>query len=552
MSAVNKKGNTFVQVAIPTLPTENVGLNSTVSIAGSIAGAIYAKDINNPSNANLSTIVNAQVKKIKASGKFTISAKIAGGLVGYVGKTTYIHDAWLSIADGQTINAHDYGVAGGAVGLSYGKLSHIRIEHNDVQNYTSSADNLQREIEENVNNYYENKSNERKTYENMFNSSNLGQTLGGIVGVMNGGYLEDSYTKLDVISDSAYNLGGIVGIVKNQKYEISRVYTFSNVASKSKQTNILVGGIFGAVLSSGELDTVVGANYLDKNYNAAESAKNKFVTFEPFAGACTYVPVMNNVYTLDSVYEIMGLEIKGADISSSKSVVTLKTNLKGLFPASANARHVNEVFEIEDSHFKNAFWSRNVDEVFPHLTFGLEEQYYIIDDIETANDIRKMLKNSNKTFYIDGRVSMNSPEVVRAVKEVRETIIFTGKLLGIPETMNPTHKDQTPTLVGMQELFNQAVGATFADFVIENPQSSTSTLPSENYGSLLGNAKDCVFSNVKVVGDELRTSISANFDINAKTQMLVDLLDWLKESHLLKIFLWKTLLFKQEKNKILA
>lgn len=516
VSAVNKKGNTFVQVAIPTLPTENVGLNSTVSIAGSIAGAIYAKDINNPSNANLSTIVNAQVKKIKASGKFTISAKIAGGLVGYVGKTTYIHDAWLSIADGQNINAHDYGVAGGAVGLSYGKLSHIRIEHNDVQNYTSSADNLQREIEENVNNYYENKSNERKTYENMFNSSNLGQTLGGIVGVMNGGYLEDSYTKLDVISDSAYNLGGIVGIVKNQKYEISRVYTFSNVASKSKQTNILVGGIFGAVLSSGELDTVVGANYLDKNYSAAESAKNKFVTFEPFAGACTYVPVMNNVYTLDSVYDIVGLEIKGADISSSKSVVTLKTNLKGLFPASANARHVNEVFEIEDSHFKNAFWSRNVDEVFPHLTFGLEEQYYIIDDIETANDIRKMLKNSNKTFYIDGRVSMNSPEVVRAVKEVRETIIFTGKLLGIPETMNPTHKDQTPTLVGMQELFNQAVGATFADFVIENPQSSTSTLPSENYGSLLANAKDCVFSNVKVVGDELRTSISANFDINAK------------------------------------
>ena len=70
----------------------------------------------------------------------------------YVGKTTYIHDAWLSIADGQNINAHNFGVAGGAIGFSYGKLSHIRIEHNDVQNYTSSANNLQREIEENVNN----------------------------------------------------------------------------------------------------------------------------------------------------------------------------------------------------------------------------------------------------------------------------------------------------------------------------------------------------------------------------------------------------------------
>lgn len=504
----------FVQSPIPTLPTEGVGLNSTVSIAGSVAGAIYAKDINNASNVNLSTIINAQVQKIKASGKFTVSAKIAGGLVGYVGKTTYIHDAWLSIADGQNINAHNFGVAGGVIGLSYGKLSHIRIEHNDVQNYTSSANNLQREIEENVNNYYENKSNERKTYENMFVSTNVGQTIGGIVGVMNGGYLEDSYTKLDVISDAAYNLGGIVGIVKNQKYEISRVYTFSNVQSKSNENNILVGGLFGAVLSSGELDTVVGVNYLNKNYTTAENAKEKFVTFEPFAGACTYVPAMSNVYTLNAVYgDDKPLEMKGANISSSKTITTLRTNLKGLFPARTNARHVNEVFEIEDSHFKNAFWARNVDEVLPHLTFGLEEQYYIIDKIETANDIRKILKNSNKTFYIDGRVDMSDDAVVRAVKQIREGgIVFTGKLLGIPASMNPTFADETPTLVGMQELFYQAVGATFSGFNIEDPRTATSTLPTGNYGSLVGAARDCTFSNIKVSGaGNGTTAISASF-----------------------------------------
>lgn len=504
----------FVQSPIPTLPTEGVGLNSTVSIAGSVAGAIYAKDINNASNVNLSTIINAQVQKIKASGKFTVSAKIAGGLVGYVGKTTYIHDAWLSIADGQNINAHNFGVAGGAIGFSYGKLSHIRIEHNDVQNYTSSANNLQREIEENVNNYYGNKSNERKTYENMFVSTNVGQTIGGIVGVMNGGYLEDSYTKLDVISDAAYNLGGIVGIVKNQKYEISRVYTFSNVQSKSNENNILVGGLFGAVLSSGELDTVVGVNYLNKNYTTAENAKEKFVTFEPFAGACTYVPAMSNVYTLNAVYgDDKPLEMKGANISSSKTITTLRTNLKGLFPARTNARHVNEVFEIEDSHFKNAFWARNVDEVLPHLTFGLEEQYYIIDKIETANDIRKILKNSNKTFYIDGRVDMSDDAVVRAVKQIREGgIVFTGKLLGIPASMNPTFADETPTLVGMQELFYQAVGATFSGFNIEDPRTATSTLPTGNYGSLVGAARDCTFSNIKVSGaGNGTTAISANF-----------------------------------------
>lgn len=506
----------FVQSPIPTLPTEGVGLNSTVSIAGSVAGAIYAKDINNASNVNLSTIINAQVKKIKASGKFTVSAKIAGGLVGYVGKTTYIHDAWLSIADGQNINAHNYGVAGGAIGFSYGKLSHIRIEHNDVQNYTSSANNLQREIEENVNNYYENKSNERKTYENMFISTNIGQTIGGIVGVMNGGYLEDSYTKLDVISDAAYNLGGIVGIVKNQKYEISRVYTFSNVQSKSNENNILVGGLFGAVLSSGELDTVVGVNYLNKNYTTAENAKEKFVTF---AGACTYVPAMSNVYTLNAVYgDDKPLEMKGANISSSKTITTLRTNLKGLFPARTNARHVNEVFEIEDSHFKNAFWARNVDEVLPHLTFGLEEQYYIIDKIETANDIRKILKNSNKTFYIDGRVDMSDDAVVRAVKQIREGgIVFTGKLLGIPASMNPTFADETPTLVGMQELFYQAVGATFSGFNIEDPRTATSTLPTGNYGSLVGAARDCTFSNIKVSGaGNGTTAISANFSDSTK------------------------------------
>lgn len=506
----------YVQSPIPTLPTESVGLNSTVSIAGSIAGAIYAKDINNASNVNLSTIVNAQVKKIKASGKFTVSAKIAGGLVGYVGKTTYIHDAWLSITDGQNINAHNFGVAGGAVGFSYGKLSHVRIEHNDIQDYTSSANNLQREIEENVNNYYENKSNERKTYENMFVSTNVGQTIGGIVGVMNGGYLEDSYTKLDVISNSAYNLGGIVGVVKNQKYEISRVYTFSNVQSKSNENNILVGGLFGAVLSSGELDTVVGVNYLNKNYTTADDAKEKFVTFEPFAGACTYVPAMNNVYTLNSVYsDNKPLEMKGANISSSKTITTLRTNLKELFPARTNARHVNEVFEIEDSHFKSDFWARNVDDVLPHLTFGLEEQYFIIDKIETANDIRKILKNSNKAFYIDGKVDMSDDAVVRAVKEIREGgIIFTGKLLGIPDSMNPTFADERPTLVGMQELFYQAVGATFADFDIEDPRTVTSTLPTENYGSLVGAARDCTFSNIYVSGlGNGTTAISANFGL---------------------------------------
>lgn len=520
ISKVNKKDEVFVQAAIPTLPTEGTGLNSIVSIAGSVAGAIYAKDINNATNSNLSTIDYAQVQKIKSSGKFTVSAKIAGGLVGYVGKTTYLHDAWLAISDGQNINAHNFGVAGGAVGLSYGKLSHIRIEHNDVQDYTSSAENLQREIEENVKNYYTNGSNDRKTYENMFNPTNIGQTIGGIVGVMNGGYLEDSYTKLDVVSDVAYNLGGIVGVIKNQKYEINRVYTFSNVQSKSKDKNIMVGGLFGAVLSTGELDTVVGVNYLDKNYSTEENAKDRFVSFVPFAGACSYQPsVLRNVYTLDSLWnnDAKLLPDTSAQINGAKTVVTLKTRLGDLFPASEHSLEVNDVFEIEDSHFKNAFWARNVDEVLPHLTFGLEEQYFIIDSIDTANDIRKMLKNSNKTFYILGTVNMNSSEVVRAVQEVRESIIFTGKLLGATNEVVPGYEpaNDPPTLVGMQELFNHAIGATFADFTIKDPRTSTIVLPTTNYGSLVGRAKDCSFSNISLKSPEnSRSEIEGNFGTN--------------------------------------
>lgn len=520
ISKVNKKDEVFVHAAIPTLPTEGTGLNSIVSIAGSVAGAIYAKDINNATNSNLSTIDYAQVQKIKSSGKFTVSAKIAGGLVGYVGKTTYLHDAWLAISDGQNINAHNFGVAGGAIGFSYGKLSHIRIEHNDVQDYTSSAENLQREIEENVKNYYTNGSNDRKTYENMFNPTNIGQTIGGIVGVMNGGYLEDSYTKLDVVSDVAYNLGGIVGVIKNQKYEINRVYTFSNVQSKSKDKNIMVGGLFGAVLSTGELDTVVGVNYLDKNYSTEENAKDRFVSFVPFAGACSYQPsVLRNVYTLDSLWnnDAKLLPDTSAQINGAKTVVTLKTRLGDLFPASEHSLEVNDVFEIEDSHFKNAFWARNVDEVLPHLTFGLEEQYFIIDSIDTANDIRKMLKNSNKTFYILGTVNMNSSEVVRAVQEVRESIIFTGKLLGATNEVVPGYEpaNDPPTLVGMQELFNHAIGATFADFTIKDPRTSTIVLPTTNYGSLVGRAKDCSFSNISLKSPEnSRSEIEGNFGTN--------------------------------------
>lgn len=514
-----------VQAAVPKLPSEGASLNPIVSIAGSVAGAVYTKDIYDSTNNNLSTITHAQVQKIKASGKISVSAKIVGGLVGYVGKTTYIHDAWFSIEEGQSLIAHDHGVAGGAVGVGYGKISHVRIEHNDVQDYSDSAESIQTEIESNVEAYYTGKSNERKTYENMFASTFKGQTLGGIVGVMNGGMLEDSYTKLDVISDTAYNLGGIVGIVKNQTYSISRVYTFSNVQSKSTEKNVLVGGLFGALLSFGELNTVVGANYLDKNYTTAESAKEKYVAFAPFAGAVTYSPKMTNVYVLSGIWTsgTGGIDNnKGANVTSAKIVSTLTTTLGSLFPASKHAIDVNEVFEIEDSHFKNTFWARNVDDVLPHLTFGLEEQYYIIDSFETANDIRKMLKNSNKTFYIDGRVDLNNYDVRLAIKEVRESIIFTGKLLGITADIKPIADDaEDPTLVGLQELFSSAIGATFAGFNIESPNDASSTIPTNHYGIVAGQAKDCSFRDINIEGNS--ASLQSNSSSPETTGTLVGL-----------------------------
>lgn len=529
----NPDDDIFVQVAIPNLPTEGAGLNAIVSIAGSVAGAVYCEDLDNQNNKDLSVIDYAQVQKIKASGKFTVSAKIVGGLIGYVGKTTYVHDAWLSIDSEQNLVAHDYGVAGGAVGLSYGKLSHVRIEHNDVQDYSDEATSLQTEIEDNVANYYNNKSNDRMTYENMFTSTNVGQTIGGIVGVMNGGIIEDSYTKLDVISDTAYNLGGIAGIVKNQKYEISRVYTFSNVQSQSTERNILVGGLFGAVLSSGELDTVVGANYLDKNYTTLKNAKAKYVAFAPFAGASTYIPSMANVYTLSKIWNNDDDKAKdkaisdnhGAAITSAKTVITLDTSLYELFPAQNNPKEVNDVFEIEDSHFKNAFWARNVDDVLPHLTFGLEEQYFVIDKVDTAGDIRKMIKNSNKLFYIDGEVNLNTDAIRSAIKQVRESIIFTGSLMGMPKDLDRTYPDETPTLIGLQELFDSAVGATFADFTISAPISATVELPSENFGLLTGEAKDCEFRNITVDGrkDDKMSSIQSKFRSPRNTGTLVGL-----------------------------
>ncbi len=503
-----KENNDFyIQVPTAYLPSETSGQNSNVSVAGAVVGAVFAKDLYDPTNMNINNILYAQVQKIKASSRLSVRGKIVGGLIGYVGKTTYVHDAWLAIHEEQSIDAYDNGIAGGAVGVNNGKLSHIRVEHNDVQDYTSEAESLQREIEQNVQNYYTSSS-ERLTHENMFTSTHSGQTIGGLVGVANGGIIEDSYTKLDVVSDTAQNLGGLVGIAKTQTISITRAFAFGNVQSKNTNRNVYVGGLFGALLTMSKLDVVVGVNYLDKNYyendlTADPQIISPYVPFNSFAGAVVNVPTTTHVYTLNSVWDKLILKNDKAGVSNAKAVSTSEVNLKNLFPVEKNTRVVNEIFEINETIFNNAFWARNADEVLPHLTFGLEELYFVIDNENTASDIRKILSNTNKTFYIKGEVdiagSPNRAEILKTINTVRDSVLFTGKLLGMPEDMWGTETYVAAALIGSTQLFSRAVGATFANFEIKNPVVSNKSLPAGiNFGGLVGAATDCSFTNIKL------------------------------------------------------
>ncbi len=252
----------------------------TLSYGGAIAGLVDVN--NNIQNADYAFFEASlseesyDIISVKARQSVKVKAEIAGGLFGYLGKTTYVYDASVVLNASSALDSPSYITAenlyaGGIVGESYGAL---------FATYAKYDDEIQTLIEEGEAGYYSSGNALERGQQTIFSHTSYepettqsqGNPLfvGGLVGFMGGGYIYKSYNKLNVISysDKTLAVGGIVGAMTSTgnsfvlKNVIGRpsvdayfdeVYASGDVGLWSNTSDSLVSnaGLIGAFWSAG-------------------------------------------------------------------------------------------------------------------------------------------------------------------------------------------------------------------------------------------------------------------------------------------------------------
>ncbi|MBP3619527.1 MAG: hypothetical protein J6J24_02580 [Clostridia bacterium] len=292
-----------------------------LSYAGAVVG--YA-DIYNPIDiydepiafdASLD-VVDYHLITIKVTNSVNIYGEVAGGLFGYVGDSTLVYDASITLnADGAKTTP-SYIIAknlysGGIVGENHGGLFAVS---------ASYSDEIEEQIQTSENAYYNGNSGVERGQQSIFSyeeddagfvsNKNEPMFIGGIAGYMSGGYIYIGYNKLNVISHSNKTLavGGVVGFAgyNDYLYELSRaanatmvnmyfteVYSAGDlcvdgVSEVAGQKNVS-GGIIGAVEKNIDNYAVIALqNAMSVNYYGYNSY-GLLGDVEPVVTATSYV-----------------------------------------------------------------------------------------------------------------------------------------------------------------------------------------------------------------------------------------------------------------------
>ncbi len=247
-----------------------------MSYAGGVVGYVDVYDERDSEFVKYSsgyTIVNYDIVTIRVLSSVKVYAEVAGGAFGYIGENTMIYDVGVEIGttddnDKSYITAINL-YAGGLVGESYGGI---------YASYAQYGREIQSQIEDNmisgasatggsvgqtsIFSYTQNDT----TYLGVRLNNPL--YIGGLVGYAGSGYIRDSYSKLNVVSneifpngDTYYNsrtkqIGGIVGAIDS-----SEDYSYYATYIESMPS---VSYYIGEVYYSGVL-----ASYHDKAYTSS-------------------------------------------------------------------------------------------------------------------------------------------------------------------------------------------------------------------------------------------------------------------------------------------
>ena len=368
-------------------------LNKNWSFAGGVVGVldIYQSigDSRAPSTPN--------AQKLSYTGEnVSVQGGFVGGVAGYVGKSTYVKDASFILSGTElTLNQRliTYGnTIGGIVGVSYGELFELKIEHESE---------IQIKIENNVEGYYNSSAKVFRGNENLFNTTSLEGNLyaGGLVGQMKAGDLTVSYSKIDVvlpIKDNKENpvssiVGGLIGLNQSNTH-FYELYAFGNVDAN------VAGGLIGQNQGNIEFEKCVAINFFSKDNSMFDEALTKQVK-----GVASLVAINNEggeISIIADVY-VNKFEIKDGQTlpvvlnysfndDSNKKLYDLTLDMTEYRGAMLDGGVINRMFI--GSGWDPMLWAVTEKEVLPELTYGLSETVLYI---EKSEDLIK-LKNYNR------------------------------------------------------------------------------------------------------------------------------------------------------------
>lgn len=368
---------------------------SNLSYAGGIAGII---DIYKTAGESSVSVDYAQVNKLNVSGEsIIIEAYYVGGVMGYLGKSTKASDLRFEISGDSNFEQHissTGNTAGGIVGVNFGDLSEIRIEHED---------DVQKQIEDSVAGYYKNSS-VKYGHTNLFydvettNDVNI-EYVGGLVGQMLAGNLINSYSKVDVSLPTADYAGGLIGYNTSNGI-FDQVYALGDVDGK------IAGGLIGKNEGTTKLSHVVAINvYSKQNSNLLEALNDALnnelteITIEKIG--CITGEGINNLKIGEEVYanksftfNNVKLILSGSDTTKVEKLIISLDEYNGV---AQHGTLLNRMFLAAANAWDVSMWAKDDDDMLPYLIFGIVSKVLYI---EKPKDFERLWKYSGEGYVV--------------------------------------------------------------------------------------------------------------------------------------------------------
>lgn len=421
----------------------------TVSYAGGVAGAIIASTSTDTTNENQSETENTTSKFLVVSGEYVqISGEFAGGIIGFLGQGVTLSNSNFVLASQtnatQRINSTDF-VAGGLVAHNLGEITKSAVDYLPaVQTQRDKQALNATDVNTTLGSL------------SLFGTNEI-VAIGGLVGYNQGGGINNSYTRAEVVNKKAFIAGGLVGIASSTAKNLNYV----EVGSKT----VTIAGNSNNENSDSENENVYAINNLDAVYTTSMVYASRTVgglvglLADPILVPDNPIIVAINKMPKNSQYNYTTITNKGSAIGESFISGTLVKQLNaqnqeqnyvsskyGIYVVTkADNENYDFVFEREvGSHEMNSGSYSSFVETYPvsYLDaiandaiifngFATKVEVWVVDDAKTNRIVPTLLTNkktvsSDITSVEDWNTKLKIASNIKSLYVVGQSLTETG------------------------------------------------------------------------------------------------------------------------------